>query len=134
VISKIPVKIPKNVVVLMSAAILLQAYNVQAAEMVGDAQMQARDLLSGTVNGKARTTVDPSPAIPAGAHRTPNLDPQEQARRLTLGKPYVRGGARLRVAIDSKKRVTPGASARAEGRGYSDPQELAQRMILGSRT
>lgn len=131
--SIIPIKILNHVLVVMSAAILLQAYNVQAAEMVDDAQMQARDLLSGTVNGRAQTFV-PSSAIPAGAQRTPNLDPQEQARRLILGKPNVRGGARLRVAIDSKKRVTPGASARAEGRGYSDPQELAQRMILGNRT
>jgi hypothetical protein len=39
-----------HVLVLISAAILLHANNGRAADLVGDAQMQARDLLTGTVN------------------------------------------------------------------------------------
>jgi hypothetical protein len=129
--SPIPIKMLNHVLVLISASILLHANNGLAAELVGDAQMQARDLLAGTVNGQAKT-FDASPAIPADGHRTPNLDPQEQARQLILGKPNFSGVAGLKVAIDSKTKVTPAVSARGKRRGYSDPQKSAQRMILGN--
>jgi hypothetical protein len=128
--SPIPIKMLNHVLVLISAAILLHANNGLAADLVGDAQMQARDLLSGTVNGQAKT-FDASPAIPADGHRTPNLDPQEQARQLILGKPNFGGVAGLKVARDSKTKVMPAVSARGKRRGYSDPQKSAQRMILG---
>jgi hypothetical protein len=130
--SPIPIKMLNHVLVLISAAILLHANNGRAADLVGDAQMQARDLLTGTVNGQAKT-FDASPAIPADGHRTPNLDPQEQARQFILGKPNFGGVAGLKVARDSKTKVTPAVSARGKRRGYSDPQKSAQRMILGNR-
>lgn len=129
----IPIKMLNHVLALISAAILLHANNGLAADFVGDAQMQARDLLSGTVNGQAKT-FGASPAIPAGGHRTPNLNPQEQARQLILGKQNFGGAAGLNVAIDSKTKVTPAVSARAKRHGYTDPQKSAQRMILGNRT
>jgi hypothetical protein len=130
--SLIPIKMPNHVLVLISAAILLHVNNGLAADLVGDAQMRARDLLSGTVNGQAKT-FDASPAIPADGHRTPNLDPQEQARQLILGKPNFGGAAGRKVAIDSKTKITPAVSVRGKRRGYSDPQKSAQRMILGNR-
>ena len=108
---------------LISAVLPLQANNVLAAEFVGDAQMQARDLLSGTVGGRART-VDQSPVIPDDRHQTSSLDPQEQARQLLLGKPA--------VALEPKLKATPTVSARGDHSTYSDPQESARRMILGS--
>jgi hypothetical protein len=118
--------------VLIAAAILLHANNVLAAEFVGDAQIQARDLLSGTVGGRAKT-VDASPAISAeGHHQTSNLDPQEQARQLILGKRSFDGVAGTRVALDSKTKVAPAARARGKRRECSDAQELARRMILGT--
>jgi hypothetical protein len=129
----IPINMINHVVVLISAAIRLHANNGLAADLVGDAQVQARDLLSGTVNGQAKT-FDASPVTPADSHRTPNLDPQEQARQLILGKPNFGGVAGLKIAIDSKTKVTPEISARAKRRGYSDPQKSAQRMILGNRS
>jgi hypothetical protein len=104
-------------VALTSAVFLSQANSVLAAEFVGDAQMQARDLLSGTVGGRARTA-DQSPAIPDDGHQTSSLDPQEQARQLILGAP--------------KMNATPAASARDDHRTNPDPQESARRMILGS--
>ncbi len=131
--SPTPIKSVNHVLVLISAAILLHANNGLAADLGSDAQLQARDLLSGTVNGQAKT-FEASPAIPADGHRTPNLDPQEQARQLILGKPSVRGVARRRFAIDSKTKVTPEVSARGKRRAYSDPQISAQRMILGNKT
>ena len=130
--SLIPNKLPILRLALISAVILLHASNGLAAELEGDAQMQARDLLSGTVGGRAKT-VDKTPAITADGYRTPNLEPQEQARQLILGKPTFGGVAGSKVTIDSKTKVTQAVSARGKRRGYSDPQKSAQRMILGNR-
>ena len=116
--------------VLIAATILLHANSVLAAEFVRDAQMQARDLLSGTVGGRAKI-VDASPAISADGHQISNLDPQEQARQLILGKRTFGGAAWLRVALDSKAKVTAAVPARGKRREFSDAQELARRMILG---
>ena len=99
---------------LSSSLFLLQANHVIAAEAVGDAQMQARDLLSGTVGGRT-SIVNESRAIPSSSDQTPSLDPQEQARQLILGKPN--GGGIHRRAVDHLT--------------YGDPQESARRMILG---
>jgi hypothetical protein len=114
--------------VLFSSLFLLQANNVLAAEAVGDAQMQARDLLSGTVGGRTKI-VDESRAS-SGSDRTSSLDPQEQARRLILGKPHV-GGTGGRVALEPTMNATPADSTRGDHRTYADPQESARRMILG---
>ena len=48
--------------ILISAAILINANTVLAANRVDDAQMQARDLLSGTVGGRTKI-IDRSPEI-----------------------------------------------------------------------
>jgi hypothetical protein len=112
----------------MGAAILLHANPVLAAEFVGDAQMQARDLLSGTVGGRAKI-VDAPPAISARGHETSNLDPQERARELILGNRTLGRLARRRVALDSKTMVSAALPERGKD-GESDAQELARRMIL----
>ena len=114
----------------ISAAILLLANNVLAADVVDDAQIQARDLLSGTVGGRAKV-IDASPVISADGHQTPTLDPQEQARQLILGKPIVGRVAGPPVALDSGRKVTLAVSARGKRRIYLDAQESARRMILG---
>jgi hypothetical protein len=123
--SFIPAKTLGRGMVLISAVFLLQAHNALAAESVGDAQMQARDLLSGTVGGRART-VDESPAMPADGRQTSSLEPQEQARQLILGKPNVN------ATPDPSTRGTPVLSTRGDHRTYPDPQESARRMILGN--
>jgi len=74
--------------------------NVRAAEALGDAQMQARDLLSGTVGGRP-TIADVSFAIPTDDRHVLNLDPQEQARDLILGKHFA-GTAHQAASLDSK--------------------------------
>jgi hypothetical protein len=122
-----PIKMLNRVLALISAAILLQAHNVRAADFVIDAQTQARDLLSGTIDGRAKSFEKP-PTIPADGHQTPRLDPQEQARRLILGRQNFSDAA---APFDSRSRATPANSARGKRRGYSDAQELARRMILG---
>jgi hypothetical protein len=125
----IPRKMLSCSFVLIAATILLHANNVLAAELVGDAQMQARDLLSGTVGGQVKIT-DASPTLSALGHQTSNLDPQEQARELILGKRTPGPVAGRRVALDSKTKVLAVVPARGKHR-ESDAQELARRMILG---
>jgi hypothetical protein len=116
--------------VLFSSLFLLQANNVLAAEAVGDAQMQARDLLSGSVGGRTKI-VDESRAISPGSDQTSSLDPQEQARRLILGKPHVGGTSGRAVAVGPKMNAAPAVPTRGDRRTYADPQESARRMILG---
>jgi hypothetical protein len=114
-----------------AAAILLFANSVLAAEAASDAQIQARDLLSGTVGGRAKM-FDASIAIPADGHHVSNLDPQELARQLILGKPNFGAQPGPTAALRSKTKFGPAVSARGSRRVGSDAQESAQRMILGA--
>jgi hypothetical protein len=97
---------------LISAGILLHANGALAAPFVGDPQMQAGDLLSGTIGGRAKI-IAVSPSI-HGRHAL-NLDPQQQARQLILGEPISAGTVRKNIR-----------------RAYADGQESARRMLLGT--
>jgi len=128
--SFIPVKTLKYGLVLISAAFLLHGTGVLAAE-ADDAQSQARDLLSGTVDGRAKV-VDAAPASGADGVRAPGLDPQEQARQLILGKP---NSSRIKgpvAALGTDMQAAPLKSTQGDHRTHADPQESARRMILGS--
>ena len=100
--------------ILSFAAILLHPNSVLASEYVGDGQMQAQDLLSGTVGGHAKS-IDKSLQESADGDPTSNADPQDQARQLILGNANF--GKSNGWASDP--------------RTYPDPQESARRMILG---
>jgi hypothetical protein len=100
--------------VLLSATLLLQTGGALTAARAGDAQAQARELLSQTaavrsvaVRLSALTAEDRSPA---------DLDPQAQARRILMG--------------------APGAGGKAQGADHrsaqANAQEMAQRVILGT--
>jgi hypothetical protein len=118
--SPIRVKTFARRLALLSAGLLLQSNTLFAAEIAADAQMQARDLLTGTVNGQPRV-VDHSPAISSDGTQA-SVEPQEQARRLILGQPSVAGSAdKTAASAESKLRSR-----------YGDPQDLARRMILGA--
>lgn len=127
----ISMKIVSRRLILISAAILINANTVLAANGVDDAQMQARDLLSGTVGVGTKAT-DRSLAISAGHHQKSYPDPQEQARQLILGRPSFDGTVSREFAAQSKTNVSVPVSARRNGRVHTDPQELARRMILGA--
>ena len=127
--SRISMKILSRRLILISAAILINANTALAANRVGDAQMQARDLLSGTVGGKTEI-IDKSLAISAEQKSYP--DPQTQARQLILGKPSFDGAVSRELAVQSKTNVPLPMSARRNGSAHTDPQELARRMILGA--
>jgi hypothetical protein len=102
----------------IAAAILLHANNVLASDFVVDAQMQARDLLSGTVGGQAKT-VDRSRPKSGDGDRASSVDPQDQADQLILGK------------TKFGKSDGPSMALVPNLRTCSDPQESARRMILG---
>jgi len=119
--SPIRVKTLAQRLALLSVGLLLQSHTLFAAEIAADAQMQARDLLTGTVDGQPRI-VDRSPVISRGGAQVSVVDPQEQARRLILGQTSVGGIPDKRAASAESHRV----------HGYGDPQESARRMILGA--
>jgi hypothetical protein len=115
--------------ILISAAILINANTALAADRVGDAHVQARELLSGTVGRTG--SIDKSIAIAAHHHQTAYPDPQEQARQFIFGKPSFDGNVSRESAVQSKSAPAP-LSARRNSRVHADPQELARRTILGT--
>ena len=129
--SRISMKIFSRRLILISAAILINANTVLAANRVGDAQMQARDLLSGTVGGRAKI-IDRSLATSADHPQKSYPDPQTQARQLILGKPSFDRAASREYAVQSKTDVPILVSPGRNGSAHPDPQELARRMILGA--
>jgi pimeloyl-ACP methyl ester carboxylesterase len=72
------------------------------------------------------------PKVSGLIYQTSNLDPQEQARELILGKRTAGFVAGRRVALDAKTKVLAVVPARGK-HSESDAQELARRMILGIR-
>ncbi len=106
--------------VLVSAGLLLCSNTLFAADVDEDAQMQARDLLCGTVGGQPRTGGE-SHAPPSDAHEV-IVDAQEQARRLILGNHETAPGA----ATAQKAHAEPEPT-------YPHAQDAARRMILGPR-
>src|SRR5277367_4864356 len=108
--------------ILISAAILINANPVLAADRVGDAQIQAQDLLAGTVGGKTKS-IDKSLVISADQRSYP--DPQTQARQLLLGTPSYSGAATRKLSVQSKTNAPPSMSARRNDSAHTDPQELA---------
>jgi hypothetical protein len=114
---------------LASAGFLICANGALAAEVVGDAQMQARDLLSGTVGGQSKFA-DLSSAIPTDDRHVQYLDPQEQARDLLFGNHFA-ATADQAASLDPKTDAMPAASVQRVRRTDIGGQELAQGMLLG---
>jgi hypothetical protein len=105
--------------VLGSVGILLHAHSALA---LGDAQMQARNLLTGTIAGRSEA-VQAAAGTSSDAHAF-NIEPQEQARQLVLGKP---SGARVAGRVVGSDSETK--SVRGVRRAAVDPQEAARRML-----
>lgn len=128
--SRISMKIPSRRLMLISAAILINANIVLAADRVGDAQMQASDLLSGNV--WRSKIIDKSLASSADHSQRSYADPQTQARQLILGTTSFDGPVSREFSVQSKTDVPVPVSARRDSRVQADAQELARRMILGA--
>lgn len=128
--SRISMKILSRRLILISAAILINANTVLAANRVGDAQMQASDLLAGAVGGRTKV-IDKSLAISADQHQKSYPDQQKQARQIILGKASSDDTASREFSVLSKTNVPVPVPAR-RGSAHTDPQELARQMILGA--
>jgi hypothetical protein len=111
--------------VLASAGTLLCANGVLAAGSIGDPQALARDLLSGNF-GERSKSVQIAPSVSVDTHVS-NVEPQEQARQLILGKPS--GGRVASPIIGADAKLT---SVRGVRRAEADPQDAARRMLLGA--
>jgi hypothetical protein len=116
---------------LISAGILLHATAVPAAELAGDAHMQASDLLGSTVVGRAKV-VDAPRAVAAGDQRASYADPQLQARQLIMGGSEVARTADRAVGFGSDAQVTTVTLTQDIGRVDTDGQESARRLLLGA--
>lgn len=110
--------------VLISAGILLYANGAIAGQPAGDAQQQARDLLSGTATNGLAGSMDKLSVVAAESHSRGDRNPQEQARQMILGTAHYGSVAGTAVAS------TPAVPARTNHRTYSDPQERARRLLL----
>jgi hypothetical protein len=110
---------------LASAGTLLHANGVLAADFIGDPQTQARDLLSGNIGGRSKI-VQVAPVVAVDNAHAFNVEPQEQARQLILGKP--RGNRVPGPIIGTDAKMT---SVRGVRRAEADPQDAARRMLLG---
>jgi hypothetical protein len=108
--------------VLASAGALLHANGVLAADSIGDPQAQARDLLSGNIGERSKSVQ----VVSVDAHVF-NVEPQEQARQLILGKPSGGRVAGPIIGADAKTTLVRGV-----GRAGADPQGAARRMVLGA--
>lgn len=109
--------------VLASAGILLHGHSALPADALGDAQTQARDLLSGNIGGRSRAA-QVAAAVSADDTQAFKVEPQEQARQLILGKPS--GDRIVDRVIGSHLEMT---SVRRVRRAEADPQEAARRMV-----
>jgi hypothetical protein len=123
------VKTSNRSLVLLSAAFLMQTGGALAAR-AGDAQTQARELVSQTTGG--RSVAAQSNALPGGGTSLAALDPQEQARRVLLGARSAGGEAEVAAPRYAKSTSPAGVVGRGHSRAHSDAQEMARRMILGT--
>jgi hypothetical protein len=123
------IKTSNRPLVLLSAAFLLQTGGALTAVRAGDAQAQARELISQTNAG--RSVAVQSNVLPDGGTSSAALDPQEQARRVILGTHCADGEAKVAAPRYAKSTSPPRFVGRDHRRAHSDAQEMARRMILG---
>ena len=114
---------------LLSAAFLLQTGGALVTARAGDAQTQARELLSQATGDRSATGQIKLHADGGGVAA---LDPQEQARRVLLGTTSTRGEAGMAAHRYAKSTSSVGVVGRDHRRTHADAQDMARRMILGT--
>jgi hypothetical protein len=124
------IKTSNRALALLSAAFLLQTGGALTAARAGDAQSQARELLSQTTAGRA--VAAQSNTLADGETSPAVLDPQEQARRVLLGTPNAGGEAKVAGPRYAQSTSAAGVAGRGDRRVHSDAQEMARRVILGT--
>jgi hypothetical protein len=124
------VKTSNRSLVLLSAAFLLQTGGALAAARAGDAQTQARELLAQTTG--ARSVAARFKSLPDSETSLAAWDPQEQARQVILSTQSAGGSAKVAGPRYAKSISLAEVAGTEHRRAYSDAQEMARRMILGT--
>jgi len=114
----------------LSAALLLQTGGALVAARAGDAQTQARELLTQTTG--VRSVAARFSPLPDGETSLAAEDPQEQARRVIVGTQSAGGSAKVAAPRYAKLTSLAEVAGRGHRRAYPDAQETARRMILGT--
>jgi hypothetical protein len=122
------IKTSNRPLALLSVAFLLQTGGALTVARAGDAQTQARELISQTTVG--RSVAAQSNALPDGGTSLAAQDPQEQARRVLLGTQGA--GGEVAAPRYAKSTSPSGVAGRGHRGAHSDAQEMARRMILGT--
>src|SRR5256714_6111897 len=112
----------KNPLALAGAALVIHIGAATAADSTGDAQQQARELLTGTTTGHSA----PQSAPRDGKVTRPTADAQESARQLLLGTSGSRVEGAEAIKQSEVARASGKTSLRAGPAAPGDPQPPAR--------
>ena len=122
-------KLFKNPLALAGAALVMHIGAATAADSTGDAQQQARELLTGTTTAHSARQSAPRD----GKVTKPTADAQESARQLLLGTTgsHVGGAEAIKQSEVARASGETARQARPAVRG--DAQAAARHLLLGQR-
>jgi hypothetical protein len=120
-------KLFKNPLALAGAALVMHIGAATAADSTGDAQQQARELLTGT------TTAHSAPQSPPrdGKVTSRTADAQESARQLLLGTTGSRVGGAEAIKHSEVAGASGEAARPARPVAHGDAQAAARQLLLG---
>lgn len=124
-----PGKTLRAPLLLLAAISIVHIGSATAADVAGDAEAQARSILSQARAGgptAARSHTGPERAATLHA-----LDPQEQAREVVLGTQRIGGEAEVAAAPHSEATAPARVGGLGDRRSRADAQEMARRVVLG---
>jgi len=122
-------KLFKNPLVLARAALVIHIGAATAADPTGDAQQQARELLTGTTTAHSA----PQSAPYDGKVPRPTSDAQELARQLLLGTTGSRVGGAEATKQSEAARASGETARQARPVARGDAQAAARQLLLGQR-
>jgi hypothetical protein len=121
-------KLFKNPLALAGAALVMHIGAATAADSTGDAQQQARELLTGTTTAHSAPQSSP-PRDGKVTSRT--ADAQESARQLLLGTTGSRVGGAEAIKHSEVAGASGEAARPARPVAHGDAQAAARQLLLG---
>ena len=122
-------KLFKNPLALAGAALVIHIGAATAADSTGDAQQQARELLTGTTTAHSA----PQSAPRDGKVTRPTADAQELARQVLLGTTGSRVGGAEAIKQSEVARASGKTARQARPVAHGDAQAAARQLLLGQR-
>jgi hypothetical protein len=120
-------KLFKNPLAFAGAALVIHIGAATAADSRGDAQQQARELLTGTTTAHSAAQSPPRD----GKLRRPTADAQELARQLLLGTTGSRVGGAETINHSEVAGASGEAARQARTVAHGDAQAAARQLLLG---